>query len=68
MKKAEAEGYKVIRVTQEDVYWKGEGWLDATLLPEIRSNSRASVFLSTKTDLYAEHLGLYSGGDVIKLV
>ena len=68
MQKAEVDGYKVIRVTQEDVYWKGEAWLDATLLPEIRSDSRASVFLSTKTDLYAEHLGLYSGGDVIEMV
>lgn len=68
MKKAEADGYKVIRITQEDVFWKGETWLDATLLPEIRSECRESIFLSTKTDLYAGHLELYSGGDVIELV
>lgn len=68
MRKAEAEGYKVIRVTQEDVFWKGEEWLDENLLPEIRSDRRESVFLATKTDLYAKHLELYSGGDVIELV
>lgn len=68
MQKAEAEGYKVIRVTQEDVFWKGDKWLDENLLPEIKSESRKSVFLSTKTDLYARHLELYSGGDVIELV
>ena len=68
MRKAETDGYKVIRITQEDVFWKGEEWLDEYLLPEIRSENRDSVFIATKTDLYAKHLELYSGGDVIELV
>ena len=68
MRKADEEGYKVIRITQEDVFWKGEKWLDENLLPEIRSENRVSVFIATKTDLYAKHLELYSGGEVIELV
>jgi hypothetical protein len=66
--KAEAEGYKVIRITQEDVFWKGDEWLDENLLPEIEKESREIVFLATNADLYAKHRELYSDNETIQLM
>ena len=59
MKKAEAEGYKIIRIAQEDVYNATEEWLDENLLSEIQNEDRTPVFISTKEDLYDEHIKLY---------
>lgn len=56
MKKAEAEGYKVLRIFQEDVYDNDEKWLEENLLPEIKSEDRAHLFITTKEDLYDEHI------------
>ena len=62
MQKAEECGYKVIRITQEDVYAGGEEWMDANLLPDIVDCDRIHSFISEKEDLYARHIELYSSG------
>jgi very-short-patch-repair endonuclease len=67
MQKAIAEGYKIIRIFQEDVYDNDEAWLDENLLPEIQSEDRKPVFISTIEDLYDEHIALYEKGEEIIL-
>jgi very-short-patch-repair endonuclease len=62
MQKAEEYGYKVIRITQEDVYAGGEEWMDANLLPDIVDCDRRHSFISEKEGLYARHIELYSSG------
>ena len=67
MKKAEAEGYKIIRIFQEDVYNASEKWLDENLLPEIQSEDRTPVFISSIDGLYDEHIALYEKDEEIVL-
>jgi len=67
MQKAEAEGYKIIRIFQEDVYNASEKWLDENLLPEIQSEERTPVFISSIDGLYDEHIALYEKGEEIVL-
>jgi very-short-patch-repair endonuclease len=62
MQKAEVEGYKVIRIFQEDVYDNDEKWLERNLLPEIQNEHRIPVFISSIDDLYDEHIKLYESG------
>ena len=59
MKQAEAEGYKIIRIFQEDVYDNDETWLETELLPEIKSSDRNHMFISSIEDLYDEHIRVY---------
>lgn len=59
MKQAEAEGYKIIRLFQEDVYNNDEIWLETNLLPEIKSSDRNHMFISSIDDLYDEHIRVY---------
>jgi very-short-patch-repair endonuclease len=67
MQKAEAEGYKVIRIFQEDVYDNDEKWLETNLLPEIQNEDRTPVFISSIEDLYDEHIRVYESGIIISL-
>lgn len=60
MKQAEAEGYKIIRIFQEDVYNNDKKWLETNLLPEILNEDRAPVFISSIEDLYDEHIRVYN--------
>ena len=68
MNKALEEGYKVIRITQRDVYKGGADWLDKHLLPTISEESRDHVFISENTELYRRHIDLYTSDDVIQLI
>jgi len=58
MQKASKEGYKVIRISQEDVYSNNARWLEVTLVPEINNTDRSHVFISTDKSLYNEHIKL----------
>ena len=62
MQKAIKEGYKIIRIFQEDVYNNDESWLLEHLLPEIMSEDRRSHFISTIDSLYDEHIRLLEDG------
>ena len=68
MRKAGEAGYRVIRITQEDVFWKGTPWLDSSLMPMINQTTREHTFISEKTDLYAKHRELFSADDIIELI
>jgi len=60
MQKAIKQGYKIIRIFQEDVYKYDESWLEETLLPEIQSEDRSAVFISAEIEgLYDEHIKLF---------
>ena len=63
MNQAEAEGYKVIRIFQEDVYKNDESWLETNLLPHIKNSDRIPVFISVDEDLYDEHIRVYGLGE-----
>ena len=67
MKQAEAEGYKIIRLFQEEVYDNDETWLETNLLPEIKSSDRNHMFISTIDELYDEHIRVYESGEEIML-
>ena len=60
MQRAEAEGYKVIRIFQEDVYDNPEKWLEENLLPEIKSEDRNHAFISAIPNMYDAHKELYN--------
>jgi hypothetical protein len=68
MNKAYEEGYKVIRITQSDVYKGGDAWLYTNLLPYIYDDDRAAVFISEDTELYKRHIALYTSDEVIQLI
>jgi hypothetical protein len=59
MKKAEEEGYKVIRIYQIDVFYESDDWLDQTLISEIDSTNREHMFISKRRELYDKHKKLY---------
>ena len=67
MQKAEEAGYKVIRIFQEDVYNNDEKWLEENILPEILSEDRGHIFISTIELLYDEHISLYNKEEAIIL-
>ena len=60
MQKATKEGYKIIRISQEDVYSNNASWLEVNLLPELRSKDKNHIFISTDEYLYDEHIKLYN--------
>ena len=63
MQKAKLEGYKVIRISQEDVYKKNnEEWLNKKLITAIEDNNKLDVFISTIDSLYDEHIKLINSG------
>ena len=59
MQKAEKEGYKIIRVFQEDVYNNDESWIEKNIMPEIISADRLPMFISSIENLYDEHIKMY---------
>lgn len=68
MQKAIKEGYKIIRIFQEDVYKYDETWLEKTLMPEIQNMDRSPVFISSEIEsLYDEHIKLYEANEEIEL-
>ena len=67
MRKADANGYKVIRISQEDVYKYDEGWLEKYLLPEILSENRNHAYIATKSGLYDQHIEMYISNELITL-
>lgn len=68
MRKAEEEGYKIVRIYQIDAFKADEEWLNQELLPEIESASREPVFITSIPGLYSEHIELYSSDLPIVLV
>lgn len=63
MQKAKLEGYKVIRIFQEDVYKKNnEEWLNTKLINAIEDNNKLDVFISTINSLYDEHIKMINSG------
>jgi len=58
MQKAIKEGYKIIRIFQEDVYNNDDAWLSEHLLPEILNEDRNHVFISMSDTLYDAHIKL----------
>ena len=70
MQMAEAEGYKIIRISQEDVYnsiCNRTDWVDLNLLPEIESQDRRHTFIARNDSLYDKHIELYNIGIKITL-
>jgi len=66
MQKANKEGYKVIRIFQEDVYNNDSKWLDKHLLPEIKDKDRNNVFISSICEMYDEHIRMMNlEGEVV---
>jgi hypothetical protein len=55
MQKAEIEGYRVIRICQQDVYDRDEKWLEENLLPHILAEDRNHVFISSIPNMYDSH-------------
>jgi very-short-patch-repair endonuclease len=49
------EGFRVIRVSQEDVFKYGEEWLDKNLLPAIMNHSAQVEYISSDLSLYDSH-------------
>ena len=56
MKKAFENGYKIIRIFQEDVYRYKDEWLNSVLLPEISDGCKQFMFISKNKDIYNEHI------------
>ena len=65
MRKAIEEGYKIIRLFQEDVYNNNTEWLDINLLPEIEKMDRVSICISTDETLYDRHIEMLESKDSI---
>ena len=59
MNKAHDEGYKIIRLTQEDVYKYNEKWLEQNILPEINNNDRNHIFISSDDTIYDRHIEMF---------
>lgn len=68
MQKAELEGYKVIRVFQEDAYKATKEWLRENIYDEIMNVSRDHIFISNESTLYDKHIELYERREPIKLI
>lgn len=60
MKKAKESGYKLIRISQEDVLKFKDTFLNEKLLPEIQSENKCIAFIATKPGLYDEHISSIS--------
>jgi very-short-patch-repair endonuclease len=60
MQKAEIEGYKVIRISQQDVLDNDDKWLEENLLPHIIGEDRSHAFISSVPDMYDSHKELYN--------
>jgi very-short-patch-repair endonuclease len=60
MQKATERDYKIIRISQQDVFDNNVAWLEEHLLSEINSNDRNHMFISTIENLYDEHIRLYN--------
>lgn len=56
MKKAFENGYKIIRIYQEDVYRYKDDWLNTVLLPEIVDQHKPFTFISKTAYIYNEHI------------
>ena len=67
MQKAKQAGYKIIRIFQEDIYNNDEKWLDEHILPEIISQDRNPMFISTVDSMYDEHIKLIETENEIQL-
>jgi very-short-patch-repair endonuclease len=59
MNKAHQEGYKIIRITQMDVFKYKEKWLENNLLPEIKSTDRNHIFISSDDTIYDKHIEMF---------
>jgi very-short-patch-repair endonuclease len=68
MQRANKEGYKVIRINQEDVYDSNEIWLDKNLLSEIKNQDRENRYISKNVGLYEGHKSLLHKGMEIALI
>ena len=66
MQKAKTNGYKIIRIFQEDVFKNNENWLDINLLPKIENSDILDVFISSINTLYDEHIKIINSG--IKII
>ena len=68
MRQAEREGYKVIRVCQEDIYKATDDWLEKNIITEIENIDRNHMFISENEDLYNKHIELYSSNEDVNLL
>lgn len=60
MNAADKEGYRVIRLTQMDVFKYKEKWIIDKLLPEINNNDYNNhIFISSDDILYDKHIELF---------
>ena len=57
----------IYRIFQEDVFNNDDHWLEENLLPEIISEDRTPVFITSIDGLYDEHIELYEKGEEIVL-
>ena len=58
MQKAIKEGYKIIRIFQEDVYNNDNNFLEEHLYPHIISKSRDPVYITSVNSMYDIHIEL----------
>jgi very-short-patch-repair endonuclease len=67
MQHANKEGYKVIRIFQEDVYTRDENWLDEILIPRIEDKEKHNVYISSSPNMYDNHIALLESGRKIEI-
>lgn len=61
MNAADKEGYKIIRLTQMDVFKFKEKWILEKLLPEINDKDDTNhIFISSNDTIYDKHIRLFS--------
>lgn len=67
MQRAKVNGYKIIRILQEDVYKNNSEWLNENLLSEINNPDRIDIFISSIDSIYDEHIKLIESDIVVTL-
>ena len=62
-----SEGYRIIRIFQEDVWREDEEWIFSQLNPLINENFQI-VYISTIQNLYKKHYNLMKEQVILKFV
>lgn len=68
MQRAHENGYKVIRISQDDVYRTGLKWLETNIEPEIKNKDRNHIFISSVDSMYDKHIALFESEEFISLL
>ena len=66
MKRALQNGYRVIRLLQEDVWENDESWLDTHLKPLLNSEATFDITYIFSKDVYGDHMRDMENTPIIK--